>query len=67
MKKHIKGVGTVYPCKICGEYPVWGAVWGAFFLCCPNHVDHHCESCESDYNEPKGHAVRDWNKKNKSE
>lgn len=51
-KKKIKGIGNVYPCPICGKYPEWGA----FFLICPNMC------IESDYNEPKGRAVRTWNK-----
>lgn len=48
---------TVYPCKKCGQYPVWGAC----FLICPSY----CKDSETEYNVPNGNAVRDWNRKMK--
>ena len=54
VKKKIKGVGTVYPCKKCGMYPIWGSG----FLLCPN------DCYETAGNEPNGSSVREWNKVN---
>lgn len=53
-KKKIPMGGIVYPCRVCGEYPIWGAG----FLLCP-------KGCfESDMNYFRGVAVRSWNKEN---
>jgi hypothetical protein len=48
---------TVFPCKKCGQYPVWGAG----YLICPK------DCYESECNRPNGTVVRDWNKHNKPE
>ena len=61
VKKRIRDAGvtmTVWPCKRCGRYPVWGSA----FLLCPKR-DVAC--FETGYDDPKGSAVREWNLHNK--
>lgn len=56
-KVKIKGMGNVYRCKVCGQFPVWGAA----FLYCENDCN---DGYETNYNDPPGRAVREWNKEN---
>jgi len=60
VKKRIRDAGTVitvWPCKRCGRYPVWGTC----YLVCPKEI-----ACfETCYDDPRGASVREWNRHNK--